>query len=137
MNNESTTLIKTNSVFFKIKNFFRKLFKKDVKSENKIVNYKTGKNDSNFKENIIIENSFEENRLLELQMKFENNQIVEEDISIEDIKKLSILYDKQIEKLRNKIEQNILNTEKCKKQIIAIKKEMVRNESSYTKSKKS
>lgn len=137
MNNESTTLIKTNSIFFKIKNFLKKLFKKNIKSENERTNYKTSKNDINFRDNIIIENSLEENRLLELQMKFENNQIVEEDISIEDIEKLSILYDKQIEKLRNKIEQNILNTEKYKKQIIAIKKEMVRNESSYTKSKKS
>lgn len=95
------------------------------------------KNDSNFKENIIIGDSFEENRLLELQRKFETNQITKEDISNEDIEKLNELYDKQIEKLRNRIEQNILNTEKYKKQIIAIKKEMVKNESSYTKSKRS
>ena len=123
MNSKNTKLIKTDSIFFKIKKFFRNLFNKNLKKQNQIDDQKNKEIEHELKENSI-ETISEQNRLLNIQTQFKKNQICEKDISEEDIKKLSNLYDEQIKMLKEKIKNNNLNTEKYKLQIIDLKKQI-------------
>lgn len=101
-------LIKVNehNVFYKIKMFFIKLFNKtsnnddDLNGAAEITNISNEKiNKNSFMEDIKkIEN--EETKLLKLQQEYRNGEIKEEDLTLEQIKSLCILYDKQIETLR-------------------------------------
>ena len=104
-NTQEKSLVKVNenSIFYKIKFFFRNLFHKDTKFENGIVeepkniSQKNGKID--FIENIRnIEN--EETRLLKLQKQYRNGEIKEYDMTEEQISSLTALYDKQIANLK-------------------------------------
>lgn len=100
----------SNSIFARIKNFIINLFKKkEMKKEEDIL---SNKND--FKKRIIIEGDKEKARLLNLQQKFENGNILEEDINEEDFIKLHELYDEQIEAINKE-------TEMYKKRILEIK----------------
>lgn len=104
-NNTEKSLIKVNenSIFFKIKKLFKKIFDQKKYKGNIIE-----KNDYNLKENIKkeqfreyiknIEN--EETRLIKLQQKYRNGEIKEKQLTKRQIKSLCDLYDKQIEKLQ-------------------------------------
>lgn len=112
-------IISTDGIFYKIRMFFRKLFKKEEPNnkgyiENEIVENK-------FKEEIVIKKDEEKERILELQKKFREKIVKEDDMSAQDLQKLSDLYDEQITNLREKIKQNIYETEQYKKEIILIR----------------
>ena len=105
-NKQEKALIEINesSIFYKIKNFFRKLFKKqkvdntvsETFSNNKIEN-DTQK--QNFLETIKnIEN--EETKLLKLQKQYRKGEIKEEDLTETQYKSLCDLYDRQISNLK-------------------------------------
>lgn len=100
------------SIFSKISNFFKKAFNISSKDENKIafknINYSLQKD--NFISNIVVKENEEENRLKELQAKYENGEIDEYDISDEDIDKLIEMYKNETEKLN-------MDTEKRKNHI--------------------
>ena len=105
-NKQEKALIEINesSIFYKIKNFFRKLFKKqkvdnavsETFSNNKIENV-TQK--QKFLETIKnIEN--EETKLLKLQKQYRKGEIKEEDLTETQYKSLCDLYDRQISNLK-------------------------------------
>ena len=104
--NNSLIEVSNNSIFFRIKNFFMNLFRK-----NKVVEMQ--------QENIIMEKpqevyiqpkrslmedikgiSSEEMTLLELQRKYKLGEITEEEMTPEQVQALCDLYDQQNEKLR-------------------------------------
>lgn len=107
MNKDNTekSLIKVNknSIFFKIKNLFNKIFrerkyKDNIKKENDH-NLKDDIKKEQFREYIKnIEN--EETRLIKLQQKYRTGEIKENQLTKIQIESLCDLYDKQIEKLQ-------------------------------------
>ena len=103
---KSLITVNENSIFYKIKNFFRNLFYKHNAIENSTI-IENGINASLEKENN--KNSFmesiknienEETKLLKLQKQYRNGEIKEEQLTQEQINSLSALYDKQIANLR-------------------------------------
>ncbi len=112
---EEKSLIKVEeSIFVKIKNLFKNLFKKKVIVEPKIRENSIANDKGSFKQNIIVEEDKEKVRLLKLQDEFEKGNIAEEDITEGDIEKLHELYDEQIEAINKE-------TEMYKKRILEIK----------------
>lgn len=117
-NNNENSLIKVNenSIFYKIKNFFRNLFGKKENNitpiENQVLKTQEiadNKKDS-FRDTITnIEN--DETRLLKLQKQFDNGEIAEEELTQKQIDDLEKLYNKQIEELQK---SNELRKEKIK-----------------------
>lgn len=107
-NTQEKSLIKVNenSIFYKIKNFFRNLFHKkeiinNVADLTESVETTTEKNEQKnaFMESIRnIED--EETKLLKLQKQYRSGEIKGEELSEEQIKSLGKLYDKQITNLR-------------------------------------
>lgn len=95
-----------NSIFYKIKNFFRKLFHQDIKSkrsnifkENTCSNVDREKEKNAFIESIRnVEN--EETKLLKLQKQYRNGEIKEEDLTEEQVNSLCEVYDKQIASIK-------------------------------------
>ena len=119
MENKKTQLITTKGILHKIKTFFKRLFNKKYIEKNTVINP-----NQNFRCDITVKVDEEQIKILELQEKFRNKKISEEDISLEDIDKLNKLYEEQIQELQDKIRQNILETENYKKQIILIKEQI-------------
>lgn len=104
-NTQKKSLVKVNedSIFYKIKTFFRNLFHKGTKfedniaEETQIINQENRKSD--FIENIRnVED--EETKLLKLQKQYRNGEIKEDDMTEEQISSLTALYDKQIVNLK-------------------------------------
>lgn len=103
---KSLMVVNENSIFYKIKKFFRNLFQKNKVAggsaviENGIKN--SIKNENN--RNVFIESikniEDEDTKLLKLQKQYRNGDIKEDDLTEEQIKSLSNLYDKQILKLK-------------------------------------
>ena len=99
---KSLLQVNENSIFYKIKRFFRNLFHK----EEIIINtppveekVEVGNKKSAFIESIkIIED--EETKLIKLQKKYRSGEIKEDELTKEQVIFLCELYDKQIEKLR-------------------------------------
>lgn len=108
---------KEENIFDKIKKFFKKLFNKKRNEEkqeiiNEVLNEKEDKN--NFKEYIKMTEN-EETKLLELQRKYHNKEIDENDLTDEQIDALCDLYDKQIAELEKTIEIKEKKLEEYKK----------------------
>lgn len=101
-NNTEKSLIKVNenSIFFKIKKLFNKIFRnKDNIIEENDYNLKEDIKKEQFRDYIKnIEN--EETRLIRLQQKYRAGEIKENQLTKIQIKSLCDLYDKQIEKLQ-------------------------------------
>ena len=101
-NNTEKSLIKVNenSIFFKIKKLFNKIFRnKDNIIEENDYNLKEDIKKEQFRDYIKnIEN--EETRLIRLQQKYRAGEIKENQLTKIQIKALCDLYDKQIEKLQ-------------------------------------
>jgi len=70
--------------------------------------------------NNISEQSREREKIIKLQQRFSNGEITEEDLTEEEISQLHMLYDEQIEELKKK-------KEKCKRDIIKIRKRIKSN----------
>lgn len=102
---KSLVQVNENSIFYKIKKFFRSLFHKtnsNVESINVTETTTINNQESNksyFMEEIRnIEN--EETKLLKLQKQYRSGEIKEEELTEEQVNSLCALYDKQIENLR-------------------------------------
>lgn len=117
---KSLVQVNENSVFYKIKSFFRNLFHKDKEIENNVPINTISNDDkrSAFLEGLKnIEN--EDSLLLKLQKQYRNGEIKEEDMTEEQKKSLCALYDKQIADLKksNEFRKNIILQYKRKMQI--------------------
>ena len=101
---KSLVKINENSIFYKIKQFFKKLFyKKETINNitvetNKVILQNDNKKNKFMEEIKNIED--EEALLLKLQKKFHSGEIKEEELTEEQVKSLCELYDKQIANLR-------------------------------------
>ena len=103
---KSLVQVNENSIFYKIKKFFKNLFNKNseitnnytIIEEQKVILENKNKKKS-FMESIKnIEN--EEIKLLKLQKQYRSGEIKEEELTEEQVNSLCALYDKQIENLR-------------------------------------
>lgn len=107
-NTQEKSLVKVNenSIFYKIKRFFKNLFKRDTSLadnyaviENIDSSIESGSKRISFMESIQnIED--EETKLLKLQKQYRNGEIKEEELTEEQVKSLCALYDKQIANLK-------------------------------------
>ena len=100
-NEKSLVKINENSIFYKIKNFFRNLFhKNEVTNTDILKENNNGIRPDEDKRNKFIDEikkvEDEETILLKLQRKYRSGEIKEEDMTEEQIKSLCNLYDKQI-----------------------------------------
>lgn len=103
---KSLVQVNENSIFYKIKRFFKNLFSKNTTVVDNYAIIEETKNEvenenkkSAFMEEIRnIEN--EETKLLKLQKQYRSGEIKEEDMTEEQVKSLCDLYDKQIAELR-------------------------------------
>lgn len=103
---KSLVQVNENSIFYKIKKFFRNLFHKDTEIESNVVveenissNVENENKKSAFMESIKnIED--EETKLLKLQKQYRSGEIKEEELTQEQVNSLCNLYDKQIANLR-------------------------------------
>ena len=102
---KSLVKINENSIFYKVKLFFKRLFHKDTFSENidvveqNIVVNSVEDKKSKFMENIrIVED--ESTILLKLQNRYRNGELKEEELTDEQLNSLCELYDKQIADLK-------------------------------------
>ena len=97
-------MISTNGIMYKIKSFFKNLFKKKekaIEAEETISEEKKA-----FEESIIVKKDEERERILELQKRFREGKLNPEDITEEDIDKLTELYNEQISELNKQIEED-------------------------------
>ena len=111
------------NIFTKISVFFKKIFFRKKKTTQKDIDEKHiyNKNQTEyFIKNIKIKEAEEEKRLKYLQLQYDNGEIDEEDISDEDIDKLIEMYQKETEKLN-------ADTERRKKHIVQMLKELKSN----------
>lgn len=100
---EKNLIEKKESFFGKVKNFFKRIFKKkDIREEVKEEIVETIEEDNEFNEYIKITED-EETKLLELQRRYRKGEIAENDLTDEQIEALSNLYDKQIADLKKSI----------------------------------
>jgi len=103
---KSLVQVNENSIFYKIKRFFKNLFNKNTAVVDNYATIEETKNEvenenkkSAFMEEIRnIEN--EETKLLKLQKQYRSGEIKEEEMTKEQVKSLCDLYDKQIAELR-------------------------------------
>ena len=102
---KSLVQVNENSIFYKIKQFFRSLFYRtnsNVESinvtETTTINNQESNKSSFMDEIRNIEN--EETKLLKLQKQYRSGEIKEEELTEEQVNSLCALYDKQIENLR-------------------------------------
>lgn len=93
-----------NSIFYKIKKFFKNLFNKNKNAYNYIVEESPVIKQDEVKKNQFIEQirkiDDEETILLKLQKQYRNGEIREEDLTDEQVSSLCNLYDKQIANLK-------------------------------------
>ena len=103
---KSLVQVNENSIFYKIKQFFRNLFHKNTEFESNVV---VEENISNNIENETKKSSFiesikniedEETKLLKLQKQYRSGEIKEEELTQEQVNSLCALYDKQIANLK-------------------------------------
>ena len=89
------------SIFNKISRFFKKIFNIDRINEEQSISDNTTNTlqKSEFINNIAIKENEEDKRLKELQLKYENGEIDEDEILDEDMDKLIEMYKKETEKL--------------------------------------
>ena len=99
---KSLIQVNENSIFYKIKRFFRNLFHKEEIIVNTLSVEEKVEVDN--KKSAFIESikniEDEETKLLKLQKQYRSGEIKEEDLTKEQVTSLCDLYDKQIEKLR-------------------------------------
>lgn len=103
---KSLVQVNENSIFYKIKRFFKNLFNKNADTTD---NYVAIKNNNNSVESENKKNSFmesikniedEETKLLKLQRQYRSGEIKEEELTEEQVNSLCTLYDRQIANLK-------------------------------------
>lgn len=118
--NNNQMIKKEESLFSKIKNFFKRIFHKESDVNETIVteeNKEVPQIHNAFMRTIKEEEYSERERLLKLQQSFREGKITQGDLTEEDIEKLSKLYDEQIDRLKIQIED-------CKQRIENKKKKL-------------
>lgn len=115
-------MISTNGIMYKIKSFFKNIFKK---KEVVVEETEEVKKESSFEESIIVKKDEEKERILELQKRFREGKLNIEDVTEEEIDKLTELYNEQIEELNKQIEQDTAIIEKCNREIEEYKKKKI------------
>ena len=115
LDEKSLMVVKEKSIFYRIKSFFLKLFRKNAITENQtqITNEENYEVQSNKQKDSFVEYikniENEETKLLKLQKQYDNRLIETKDLSKDQIKELINLYKKQISELR---ESNEIRKEK-------------------------
>lgn len=105
-NTEEKSLIQVNEngIFYRIKRFFINLFHREKYNVNTSTSEENKHNEINNHRSAFIESikniEDEETKLLKLQKRYRSGEIKEEELTQEQVKALSNLYDKQIESLR-------------------------------------
>ena len=107
-NTQEKSLIKVNenSIFYRIKNFFKTIFNdnKSVENTSTIANSINNSIDKENEKNLFTESikniESEETKILKLQKQYRNGDIKEEEMSEKHISALMNLYDKQIANLK-------------------------------------
>lgn len=103
---KSLVQVNENSIFYKIKRFFKNLFNKNVDTTDNYVAIEDNNNsvESENKKNSFMESirniEDEETKLLKLQKQYRSGEIKEEELTEEQINSLCNLYDKQIANLK-------------------------------------
>ena len=101
---KSLVKINENSIFYKIKRFFKNLLSKKKDADNSIVEETTVIKQDEDKRNQFMEQikkiEDEETTLLKLQKQYRNGEIKEKNLTDEQISSLCKLYDKQISNLK-------------------------------------
>ena len=101
---KSLDRVNENSIFYKIKRFFKNLFNKNNSADNTIVEETAVMKQDEDKRNQFMEQirkiEDEETTLLKLQKQYRNGEIKEEDLTDEQVSSLCKLYDKQISNLK-------------------------------------
>lgn len=101
---KSLVKINENSIFYKIKRFFKNLLSKKKDADNYIVEEKTVIKQDEDKRNQFMEQirkiEDEETILLKLQNQYRSGEVKEEDLTDEQVSSLCKLYDKQIANLK-------------------------------------
>lgn len=104
MDNKSL-IVPKKSIFDRIKNFFKNIFKKEEVQEVAYIKEKTIETKENKKSSFIdsirTEEIIEKEEILKIQRDYENGVIREEDMTPEQVSKIEKLYIEQIYKLRN------------------------------------
>lgn len=104
MDNKSL-IVPKKSIFDRIKNFFKNIFKKEELQEVAYIKEKTIETKENKKSSFIdsirTEEIIEKEEILKIQRDYENGVIREEDMTPEQVSKIEKLYIEQIYKLRN------------------------------------
>lgn len=119
-------MISTNGIIYKIKSFFKNLFKKKEQlAEETSAEVSSMDEKSAFEESIVVKKDEEKERILELQRRFREGKLNPEDVTEEDIDKLTELYNEQIEDLNKKIEEDTAIIEKCNREIEEYKKKKI------------
>jgi hypothetical protein len=118
---ENSLIIYNKGIIGKLKRLFKLLLSKRTKNKILLLPEPIQIQRTNIKEEIIIPLDQERERIKALQRKFQNKEIEEQDISIQDIEKLKKLYNTQIRDLKNKINRDISETEKYKNEILEIR----------------
>ena len=118
---ENSLIIYNNGIIGKVKRLFKNLFSKRKRNKMLLLPEANSTVKKEIKEEIIIPLDKERERIRKLQLKFQNQEIEEQDISVEDIEKLKKLYNTQIKDLKNKIGRDISEAEKYKNEILEIR----------------
>lgn len=108
------------NIFIKIYHFFKKLFSiKNVPISKNIIEEASvdSKSKTDFFKNIQIQKNEEEIRLKKLQLLYDNGEIDEDDLSEEEIEKLVILYEKEMEELNADTERRKIHIQNMLKEI--------------------
>ena len=96
--------INESSIFYKIKNFFRKLFKKQKVDNTVSETFSNNKIENDTQKQAFLDNikniENEETKLLKLQKQYRKGEIKEEDLTETQYKSLCDLYDRQISNLK-------------------------------------
>lgn len=123
---EGLMAVNENSIFYKIKTFFRKLLfnnkNNEIRQENQVVEIENSNNNvkSSFLENIKIQESKELKELLHLQKLFKMGRIKEKDLSKKERIELEKLYKHQIYELNKSIGD-------YKNKIMSIRRKLAQN----------
>lgn len=109
-------------IFTKIFKFFKNIFRKknnDTDKDNvaEVINKESDIKKEIFKDSIKVKENEEEKYLKELQVKYENGEITDDELSIEDL-------DKLIERYKTETEKINLDTERRKFRISKMLKEL-------------
>ena len=113
LDEKSLMVVKEKNIFYRIKSFFLKLFRKNAITENQtqITNEENYEVQSNKQKDSFVEYirniENEETKLLKLQKQFDNGEINKNQLSEEQIADLTALYKKQISNLKESNEKRI------------------------------